>query len=369
MNKLRTFAVVWLVASGCAQAGLEEPELHESFDESELEYVRDGDMVIPRRINGEALLVTAVRKPQTIYLDFDGATIQRGGWAQNNAQASTSFIPAIAVATIPAFDATPWGVDRAAVIAAIVAGVREDFTGFDVTVTTTRPSAGDYTMVVMGGTAADAGLSGPIGVAPFDASNWNSSDVAFVFTHDMRFYDTRHVAWTVAHEVGHSYGLHHIQPINDIMNPVIHHDPLVWGEGPYPDNTGFQRDLDVLATVLVDPNAPMPPCGGLESGAILQHGDFVMSCDGRFQLIQQPDGNLVLYQGAQPLWASNTWNTAGQRAAMQADGNLVVYDPTTALWSTGTHGHPGARLALHDTGELRILEGTQQLWTSGTCCH
>jgi hypothetical protein len=52
----------------------------------------------------------------------------------------------------------------------------------------------------------------------------------------------------------------------------------------------------------------------------------IRSQDGRFVLVLQGDGNLVLYgpQG-QPLWASNT---AGHSdvwdAVMQGDGNFVV---------------------------------------------
>jgi len=50
----------------------------------------------------------------------------------------------------------------------------------------------------------------------------------------------------------------------------------------------------------------------------------------------QADGNLVLYQGATPLWASNTAGTGANIAAMQSDGNLVLYGPSGPVWATNT---------------------------------
>ncbi|HWZ89107.1 MAG TPA: hypothetical protein VNW92_09665 [Polyangiaceae bacterium] len=104
------------------------------------------------------------------------------------------------------------------------------------------------------------------------------------------------------------------------------------------------------------------------------------SCDGRFGLIMQTDGNLVLYEGpcngsacGKPLWASNTVGCGGC-AAMQEDGNLVVYDavgraPGHACWASGTPGNAGAALMLQNDGTLRISKGATPVWSSGTCCH
>lgn len=94
------------------------------------------------------------------------------------------------------------------------------------------------------------------------------------------------------------------------------------------------------------------------------------SCDTRFTLEMQGDGNLVLYQGPQALWASGT-RTPGSRAVMQGDGNLVVYSPSNVpLWSTGTFGNPGAYLRVQNDGNLVVYSATNAvLWASGTCCH
>ena len=55
----------------------------------------------------------------------------------------------------------------------------------------------------------------------------------------------------------------------------------------------------------------------------------------------QADGNLVLYNHGNPLWATTT-SGAGNHATMQSDGNLVVYNGATPLWQSGTGGQCGA---------------------------
>lgn len=114
------------------------------------------------------------------------------------------------------------------------------------------------------------------------------------------------------------------------------------------------------------------------------------SCDGRFGLIMQTDGNLVLYEGpcvktacGTPLWASHTVGCGGC-ASMQGDGNLVVYDlggmqPGHACWASGTNGHAGAYLQLQNDGDLVmypamgdagvVVDAGTAIWSTNTCCH
>ena len=113
-----------------------------------------------------------------------------------------------------------------------------------------------------------------------------------------------------------------------------------------------------------------PPCNGAEvlaPGRVLQHGDAVDSCDGRFVLTMQHDGNLVLYQrhvGA--VWSSGTHGSGADRAVMQTDGNLVVYAGGTARWASGTHGEPGAIAAVQSDGNLVVYRGGAARWASGS---
>lgn len=122
------------------------------------------------------------------------------------------------------------------------------------------------------------------------------------------------------------------------------------------------------------PPPPPPGCGRLAPGEMLGTGEVRSSCDGRFALAMQGDGNLVLYQsGVGALWASNTVRPAGgaYTAVMQGDGNFVVYrNGGGALWSSRSYGHGGAFLAIQDDGNLVVYSAAgRPLWNSGTCCR
>jgi GH25 family lysozyme M1 (1,4-beta-N-acetylmuramidase) len=108
-------------------------------------------------------------------------------------------------------------------------------------------------------------------------------------------------------------------------------------------------------------------CGGLSPGQGLSRGQSVGSCDGRFVLAMQTDGNLVLYSNGIAAWASDTSGTASEVAAMQGDGNLVLYSATGCpLWASKTDGHPGSDLAVQNDGNLVIYGGGNALWSSGS---
>jgi hypothetical protein len=117
------------------------------------------------------------------------------------------------------------------------------------------------------------------------------------------------------------------------------------------------------------PAAPTKPtaCGGLKAGEGLSQGDSVKSCDGRFELAMQSDGNAVLYSEGNALWSTATNGKGGDVLVMQGDGNLVVYSTTgCALWNSVTEGHAGATLALQDDGNLVVYGGGRALWNTGT---
>jgi|GEM_PF-1793820 len=116
------------------------------------------------------------------------------------------------------------------------------------------------------------------------------------------------------------------------------------------------------------PPPPPPGCGILKAGDALAPNDRLLSCDGRFQLQMQTDGNLVLrvvdYVG---LWDSKTHGNPPSGLVMQDDGNLVVYATDgSPLWHAQTHGNPGAYLHLQDDGNLVIYRDGVPLWNTGT---
>ncbi|HEY4014912.1 MAG TPA: hypothetical protein VGM06_16330 [Polyangiaceae bacterium] len=118
------------------------------------------------------------------------------------------------------------------------------------------------------------------------------------------------------------------------------------------------------------------PTGILQSGRALVRGQAAMSVDGRFRLIMQDDGNLVMYFGTTALWGAGTFGTAAWIAVMQTDGNLVIYDNNMhALWASNEVSYfqytEGASLSIQNDGNLVIYgnaAGSQVNWTAGCCC-
>ncbi len=139
----------------------------------------------------------------------------------------------------------------------------------------------------------------------------------------------------------------------------------------------------------------------LRPGESLSEGESIRSANGRYQLILQHDGNLVLYDLAPtvddagsdvagggdstgdstaaqpdttatpvPVWHTHTVGVGARRLVMQTDGNLVLYrQPITvfqALWHSRTQGSNGAYLLLRDTGDLTLGHADGRiLWKVG----
>ena len=115
---------------------------------------------------------------------------------------------------------------------------------------------------------------------------------------------------------------------------------------------------------------PSTTCGMLNTGNQLVVGENLWSCNGRFVLAHQADGNVVLYRydgQFQPLWASNTGGLSSTRLILQSDGNLVLYGPDGALFATTTFGPPYTFAVVQDDGDFVIYASlTERLWSTGT---
>jgi hypothetical protein len=108
----------------------------------------------------------------------------------------------------------------------------------------------------------------------------------------------------------------------------------------------------------------------LQAGGILLDGSALVSASGKYRLVLQSDGNLVLYWEGHPLWNSGTRNDAPDHLVMQTDGNLVMYQGLQVLWSSGSGG--GVRsndyyLTVQNDGDAIIYSPARaQIWTTNT---
>jgi hypothetical protein len=115
--------------------------------------------------------------------------------------------------------------------------------------------------------------------------------------------------------------------------------------------------------------APAPATrSNLNPGSRLASGDLLRSANGRFALVMQEDGNLVLYRtGDRAIWSTRTHGHPGAILVNQRDGNVVLNAPGVGtLWSTRTAGRTGAILVMQDDGNAVVYAGGGAVWSSGT---
>jgi hypothetical protein len=141
--------------------------------------------------------------------------------------------------------------------------------------------------------------------------------------------------------------------------------------GPIAASGAHTGEGQVGAVALAARGEPLPSyvsaLGHLASGQSMHSGDTIKSMGGRYQLIMQKEGNLVLYNAAnKPVWASPTDGNPGARVDMQKEGNLVIYSAANKpVWASPTAGNQGASLQVRDDGHLAIVgAGGRALWTT-----
>lgn len=146
--------------------------------------------------------------------------------------------------------------------------------------------------------------------------------------------------------------------------------------GPLAAGVGHTVEGHGGAVTLTAWGEPVPTyrsaLGKLDAGQSMHAGDTITSTGGRYQLIMQKEGNLVLYDARTnpahpaPVWASPTDGNPGARADMQKEGNLVIYNAANKpVWTTPTDKNPGASLRIGDDGHLAIVgPGGNTVWTA-----
>lgn len=119
-------------------------------------------------------------------------------------------------------------------------------------------------------------------------------------------------------------------------------DPTMgWGDVRYNPSVG---DIQVIAPVI--PSSRTVPS--------LNPGQSVTSLNGAYRLTMQADGNLVVYRGNSPVWATMT-SLENSYMRVQPDGNVVLYAPENdPLWNTGTYHSGNTTPKLQDDGNLVV---------------
>jgi hypothetical protein len=151
-------------------------------------------------------------------------------------------------------------------------------------------------------------------------------------------------------------------------DPHTNHVHISFGEEGASGTTSFFRDVIGDAPTPEPSLSTFTECGALHVDQVIGTDKPLMSCDGRFRLAQQLDGNLVLYRNdGAARWASGTNGTAGNRAIMQSDGNFVIYTGSGyPVWNSATYTSPGADFALQDDGNMVLYRNGVAIWNSGT---
>jgi len=204
---------------------------------------------------------------KVIYLDFTGHTTSNTAW---NAGIGTFTTPEYDRDGKPGFGDT-----ELTNIQNIFARVVEDYSPFDVDVTTEEPALEDLRKsgtgdtrwgirVVIGGSYADWLKSPAGGVAYLTSFSWNTDTPCYVFS-AFGVYDNTSVAEAISHEVGHTLGLDHdgrTTPSEEyyagqgtgatswapIMGVGYDKNLVQWSKGEYAAASNKQDDLSIITT-------------------------------------------------------------------------------------------------------------------------
>ena len=93
----------------------------------------------------------------------------------------------------------------------------------------------------------------------------------------------------------------------------------------------------------------------------------IVSPNGKYRLIMQGDGNLVLYSPNRAIWWTSTQNTGANFFIVQGDGNMVIYSPARYVWASWTQNRGAKTLYLQDDGNLVLYDASfRPIWNSET---
>lgn len=211
---------------------------------------------------------------KVIYLDFDGHTTTGTTW-------NTNFTGGADIVTPPFSNdstvSTAFSTIELQNIVSIWQRVAEDFSPFDVDVTTQDPGVEALrksttsdtqfgVRVCIGGSSYTWYGAGAGGVAYLNSFTWNSDTPCFVFTDQLGSGNAKYTAEAASHEAGHTFNLSHDgQVAHDglaavgyyeghanwapIMGVGYYREVSQWSKGEYPYANNTQDDTAIISSV------------------------------------------------------------------------------------------------------------------------
>jgi MYXO-CTERM domain-containing protein len=152
------------------------------------------------------------RAPAVIFVNMDGATLNCTNGYNDDSHTNTSWVCGSYAGNGP-YNYAAYNGNKQALLDA----TKADWQPFNVSVVSTRPGSGNYTMCMTGPSNFIGG--GVLGVAPLDCYDSVKNNVVFAFVGSQHGVDT--AATTISQEVAHAYGLEHVNGQSDIMYPSV----------------------------------------------------------------------------------------------------------------------------------------------------
>ncbi|SAL77618.1 lipase/acylhydrolase [Caballeronia choica] len=158
------------------------------------------------------------------------------------------------------------------------------------------------------------------------------------------------------------------QAVSDPASPAALLPAYNSGDDLHPNDAGLQAiaiAMDLSALAALPPIRTPSACGQLGPVQGLARGQKLSSCDNRFSLNMQADGDLTITQASAAIWSAGTSGSAAAEVRMQENGDLVVFDSNgVMLWESDTSGNRSAYAYLQDDGNLAVYASSGTIWAS-----
>jgi len=158
---------------------------------------------------------------QVVFLNFGGARLH-GGHDCSDAPNNCSSMVVGEQDFAPFTVSDQW--DRPKVVAAVTRCVSQFFADTNIRFVTSRPHSGSYTMMMIGAIYPQQigfETGGPYGRAPVDCGNSNKNDIGFLLLQDDVDPDFYYMCRSIAHEIGHSFGMVHTTGTSPIVGDRV----------------------------------------------------------------------------------------------------------------------------------------------------